>query len=58
VNAGHLYWSNGCGTSIGGADLDGTGVNPTFINGIPQAAGVAVNATWIYWAEFANPTAA
>ena len=32
-------------------------MNPSFIKGIPQPAGLAVNAQWIYWAEFANPTA-
>jgi hypothetical protein len=37
--------------------VNGTRVDPTFINGIPQPAGLAVNATWIYWAEFAKPTA-
>jgi hypothetical protein len=32
-------------------------VNPSFIKAIPQPAGLAVNGQWIYWAEFANPTA-
>ena len=32
-------------------------MNALFIKGIPQPAGLAVNSRWIYWAEFANPTA-
>jgi Low-density lipoprotein receptor repeat class B len=43
VDGAHLYWSNGAG-SIGRANLDGSGVNPTFVTGTSGSAGVAVDA--------------
>jgi len=48
-----VFWSSGAFT-IGGANLDGTAVNGSFISGVlPNVpAGIAVDATHIYWAAF------
>jgi hypothetical protein len=57
----HLYWSNpdssshafGAGSSIARADVDGSGVNPTFIRQPPDSVyGVAVDSAHIYWVRF------
>jgi hypothetical protein len=53
----HVYWGNyGVFTfkspSIGRANLDGSGVEQTFIStGGPVVCGVAVNSQYIYWAN-------
>jgi hypothetical protein len=59
----HIYWSNHtpdshafrAGSSIGRANLDGTGVDPTFI---PQPAdsvyGVAVDSEHVYWIRWSG----
>ena len=47
---GYIYWGNG--SAIGRANLDGTGVNPSFIStGGSTVDGVAVDANSIYWIE-------
>ena len=47
VDANHVYWANcaGCvtGTTIGRANLDGTGVDQNFITELGSAFGVAVD---------------
>lgn len=48
----HLFWANssgGDGTTIARANLDGTGVNRSFIRGAQNPCGVAINRTHIYW---------
>jgi virginiamycin B lyase len=54
-----VYWSDE-GGGIGRANLDGTGVNNTFITatemGADQAFGIAVDAQHIYWDDFGNNT--
>ena len=63
VDATHIYFtdeivvggnSNQVEYTIGRANLDGTGVNETFIGGIGYGGGVAVDGTHIYWT---NPQA-
>jgi hypothetical protein len=48
VDGGHVYWSNidydVDSGSIGRANLDGTGVEPSFITGADYPCGVAVDA--------------
>jgi sugar lactone lactonase YvrE len=59
VDAEHLYWDNysgGSGTTIGRADLDGTGIDESFISGADGPVGVAVDAQHIYWANSNNGT--
>lgn len=48
VDRSHIYWAHGVG--IGRANLDGTGVNQSFIPlGVSTPVGVAVNREHIYW---------
>ena len=51
-----MYWANQganqTGTTIGRANLDGTGANQSFIGGAHSPAGIAVNGPYIYWANF------
>ena len=50
VDAGHVYWANPHADTIGRANLDGTGVNQSFITGTAPV-GVAVDAGHVYWAN-------
>jgi centrosomal CEP192-like protein/low-density lipoprotein receptor class B len=47
----HIYWSNASAAngSIGRANLDGTGVNQSFITGTNHPVAVAVDSGHIYW---------
>jgi virginiamycin B lyase len=65
VNANHVYWANGSVGSggpsrplstIGRANLDGTGVTHRFIRGATYPFGVAVDANHVYWADFLTGT--
>ena len=49
--AGSIYWANDKGTTIGTANIDGTGVNQNFITAGPNPCGVAVDGAHIYWAN-------
>jgi hypothetical protein len=58
----HIYWtscdfSQDCrdGDQVGRANLDGSGVNPTFLSGAPHTVGLAVDGSHIYWADEAGP---
>ena len=45
-----VYWTNSDPGTIGRANLDGTGVNQSFITGAgASAAGVAVDGAHVYW---------
>src|SRR5919201_4463873 len=46
-----IYWANsdGGGGTIGRANLDGTGVNQSFITGASHPCGVAVNSSHVFW---------
>lgn len=46
----YVYWGNTTTNTIGRANLDGTGVNQSFIAGLKGVRGVAVNSTHIFWA--------
>ena len=51
-----VYWANfgpagTTGTTIGRANLDGTGVNQSFVGGATDPCGVAVDAAHLYWAN-------
>jgi hypothetical protein len=49
----YIYWMNnaesGKPVTIGRANLDGTGVNKRFINGVTTGCGIAVVGGYIYW---------
>jgi hypothetical protein len=51
VDAGHVYWASAGGLAIGRANLDGSGVEPTFIVGAARPCGVAVDGSHVYWAN-------
>jgi hypothetical protein len=59
VDSQHLYWANYgffepsfmLDTTIGRANLDGSGANQSFIAGAKGPCGVAVDASHIYWAN-------
>ena len=42
--------------TIGRANLDGTGVNQSFITGVSNAVGIAVDGTYVYWTQTAGGT--
>lgn len=48
--APHIYWPNITASSIGRANLDGTGANPSFVGIGTLAFAVAVDGQHIYWA--------
>jgi virginiamycin B lyase len=53
----HIYWGNyddggGFGTTVGRANLDGSGANDGFITGAGGPAGVAVDSAHIYWGNY------
>lgn len=52
----HVYWANYGGTTIGRANLDGTGVNQSFITGADSPSSVAVDGAHIYWGNYQSNT--
>jgi hypothetical protein len=56
VDSAHVYWTNGGTNAIGRANLDGTGVNQTFITGAANPQGVAVDSAHVYWANGSSGT--
>ncbi len=50
----YVYWANrgnGGGSTLGRANLDGTGANPSFISGATGPVGVTVDGSHVYWAN-------
>jgi hypothetical protein len=57
VDADHIYWTNfasGTGTSIGRANLDGTGVEPAWLTGLVAPCRIAVSGGYLYWSSWAT----
>jgi Ca2+-binding RTX toxin-like protein len=55
ATGGFIYWSHNTSPSppgIGRANLDGTGVNESFITGTSHARAVAADNQHVYWANF------
>jgi hypothetical protein len=52
ANAAGIFWTNG--TDIASANLDGTGVNQSFIAGASVPRGIAVSGNFIYWTNNLN----
>ena len=46
-----IYWTNVPTNTIGRANLDGTGVDQSFITGATEPAGLAVAARYLFWAN-------
>ena len=50
-----VYWTNQTDGAIGLANLDGTGVDPRFIDGIRSPGSIALDAGHIYWTGGVDP---
>ena len=51
VDQKHIYWTNLSSGAIGRANIDGSGVNQSFITAGVGVEGIAVDGTHIYWAQ-------
>ena len=49
VDAGHVYWVARGENKIGRANLDLTGVEPSFISGTEKSKGLTADASHLYW---------
>jgi virginiamycin B lyase len=59
AEANFVYWTNqNPETTIGRAKINGTGLNNSFIAGIEQPRGVAVDSRFVYWTSMAGGTGA
>lgn len=57
ANAGaYVYWAAQGPAAVGRANLDGTGVNPTFIGAGTFTRAVAVDGQHVYWTDLRDPT--
>jgi hypothetical protein len=50
--AGYVYWTNYSDGTIGRANLDGSGVDQSFIAGARSPGAVAVDGAHVYWTNF------
>jgi hypothetical protein len=57
VSGAYVYWANGCGNSIGRADLNGSDVLQNFISGPSDPSGLAAAGGFLYWGNFSSPQA-
>jgi hypothetical protein len=48
----YVYWTNSSGGTVGRANLDGTGVDQSFIASASGPEGIAVDSRHVYWANF------
>jgi sugar lactone lactonase YvrE len=51
VDSAHVYWTNTEAGTIGRADIGGANPEPNFITGLENPEGIAVDSSYIYWAE-------
>jgi virginiamycin B lyase len=56
ADAARLYWANLSSTTIGRADLAGTGAVQNFITGASAPSGVATDGSFIYWGNSSGGT--
>jgi hypothetical protein len=49
-----VYWGAPGASAIGRANLDGTGLNTSFVSGVSNPYGLAVDASHIYWGDIDN----
>jgi hypothetical protein len=52
----YVYWANLGTSTIGRANLDGTGVTQSFITTGTQPLGIAVDGNHVYWTNYGNNT--
>jgi hypothetical protein len=53
VNLNYIYWTNPASGTVGRANLDGSGVDQSFISGANEPEGVVpgINGAYIYWSN-------
>jgi hypothetical protein len=51
ASANFVYWSNQGQTTIGRAKINGAGANNSFLTGLTDLHGVAIDSKYIYWAQ-------
>ena len=56
AKANFVYWANAGQTTIGRAKINGTGLNNSFIGGLSNLHGVAVDSKFIYWTQGSGAT--
>ena len=56
VDGQHIYWANQSATSIGEANLNGTGKDEDFITTGSEPLGLAVDGEHIYWSNHKSTT--
>ena len=56
VDGQHIYWTNNQRDTIGRANLDGSGVDQSFITGASGPEGLAVDGQHIYWTNALDDT--
>jgi sugar lactone lactonase YvrE len=56
VDGGHVYWTNTAIGTIGRANLDGSGAEPTFVTGASAPTGIAVDGAHVYWSNSGSGT--
>ncbi len=54
VDSSFVYWTDSTHSSVGRANLDGTGVNQSHVAGAGNGTGVAVDGQHIYWTHLAT----
>jgi virginiamycin B lyase len=54
TNGTHIFWPNLAAGTIGRANLDGSGVNQSFISGIDAPSGITSDGTYLYWTTGVN----
>jgi Low-density lipoprotein receptor repeat class B len=52
----HIYWSDEGSDTVGRANIDGTGVNQSFITGASVPNGLAVDTGHVYWTNEGSNT--
>ncbi len=56
VGGGHIFWANAGDNTIGEANLDGTGVNQSFVTGANLPMGVAFDGRHLDWTNEGSDT--
>jgi hypothetical protein len=56
VDSRYIYWSNEYGSTIGRANLNGTGVNQRFITAANRPDALVIDSRYVYWANWGNGT--
>ena len=52
----YVYWANSNNSTIGRANLNGTGVNQRFITAANRPDALVIDSRYVYWANWGNGT--